>query len=437
MKSSVIKFSIAAVALAALFFTSSCKHDHAHESGEGHGTEEKAAEENHDDHGHEKMVYLNHAQFAAAGIDTGWLEKKNLSEVINANGYTKLPPQNQAQVSSVIPGIIKSISVIEGQHVNAGQTLATLQSPEIAKMQEAYFNSKSNLEFLELEFERQKKLSEENVNSKKVFQKTQAELQNEKARYQSLKEQLALLHLDNSEQIVSSVPIKAPINGHITEVYVTIGSAAEPGKILFSIVDNSKMHVDLLVYEKDLFKVKEGQTVRFVLTNQNNQEVPGKIFSVGKAFENETKSVAVHADILNEKAGLIPGMYVNALIDVGATTVDALPEEAIVQAEGREFIFIWEKENLETKNEAHAHEEGAEHKHEEGEAHDESEHAADKGKISFARVEVKTGVSQLGYKQVTLLQEVHDGDKIVVKGAYYLQSHLTKEQGGGGHEHGH
>lgn len=74
------------------------------------------------------MVYLNQAQYINAGIDTGWFEMKNLSEVINANGYTKLPPQNQAEVSVQLPGTIESIKVIEGEHVNKGQTLATLQS---------------------------------------------------------------------------------------------------------------------------------------------------------------------------------------------------------------------------------------------------------------------------------------------------------------------
>jgi cobalt-zinc-cadmium efflux system membrane fusion protein len=169
------------------------------------------------------------------------------------------------------------------------------------------------------------------------------------------------------------------------------------------------MHVDLLVYEKDLFKVKAGQSVRFILTNQDGSEIRGKIFSVGKAFENETKSVAVHADILNEKQMLIPGMYVNALVDVGSNLVDALPVDAIIKAEGREFVFVLEDES--------------------------GEPGVEGVSFHFQRIEVKTGISQLGYVQVTPLQPLKSGQKIVVKGAYYLQSHLTKSEGGGGHEH--
>jgi membrane fusion protein, heavy metal efflux system len=410
------------------------KHDpadgHVHGDGTTHGTEKTETAAAHDEHGegghadhaHEKMVHLNEAQFKNAGIDTGWFEQKNLSEVINANGYTKLPPQNQAQVSVQLPGTIQRIKVIEGQAVKAGQVLATMQSMaynnlrlEREKLNQELTATQANLEFLKLEFARQKELSDENVNAKKVFQKVSADLQMEEAKIKTLQSQMAILEQNIEMGGNASSPIiniVAPIAGNITDVNVTIGAAAEVGKPLFSIVDNSQMHVDLLVYEKDLFRVKPGQNVRFMLTNQGNQEIRGKIFSVGKSFENDTKSVAVHADILNEKQILIPGMYVNALIDIGVNRVDALPLEAVVKAEGREFIFLWEKENL-TATPEPGHE----------------------LETSFARIEVKTGSSQLGFVQVTPLVEVHKGDKIVVKGAYYLQSHLQKSEGGGGHSH--
>ena len=95
------------------------------------------------------------------------------------------------------------------------------------------------------------------------------------------------------------------------------------------------MPVDLLVYEKDLFKIKIGQTIRFVLTNRSNQEITGKFFSTGQAFQNETKMVAVHADINNSKTGLISGMYVSALIDIGKNEVTTLSMDAVVKAEGK------------------------------------------------------------------------------------------------------
>lgn len=419
-RKNILYGSLAAIAVALILYFS-LRHDE--NDGHDHGAETTAAKPK--EQAPAKEVELNEAQYQASGIELGTFAMKNLSEVVNANGYTKLPPQNQADVSVHLTGIVKSINVIEGESVKKGQVLATIESPEFAKLQEAYLTSKSNLEFLTLEYERQKTLSEENVNSKKVFQKTKADFETEKARFSSLKQQLAVLNLSGSKSPSSIMPIVAPISGYITEINIKIGSNAEVGKPLLSIVDNSQLHVDLLVYEKDLQKVKPGQNIRFVLTNQDNTEISGKVFNVGKAFENETKSVAVHADIANKSQTLIPGMYVNALIDVGAKDVQALPVEAIVKAEGREFIFVLEEGHEEA---SHDQEEG--HSHEDGHEHEEA------GKMfHFQRIEVKTGTSQLGFVQVSVLQKIDANAKIVLKGAYYIQSHLLKSEGGGGHQH--
>lgn len=389
----------------------------------------QTAKEDHEEEGHAggmKEVELNEAQYNASEIQLGTFSFKNLSEVIHANGYTKLPPQNQADVTVLIDGVIKSISVSEGEFVKQGQTLATIESLEFTRMQQSYLESKSNLEWLTEEYNRQKTLGDENVNAKKTLQKAKSEYESEKARLASLKKQLNLLNLNGDGNAISMMSIKAPISGYITEINVKIGTTAKVGEALFSIVDNSKMHVDLLVYEKDLQKVKPNQNVRFTLTNQDNSEITGKIFSIGKAFENETKSVAVHAELINKSQSLISGMYVNALIDVGMSKVKALPEDAVIKADGREYIFILEKVEIEK-----GHDEEAGHDH--GDEPDHSE-KPEKG-YHFQRIEVKTGTNQLGFVQVTVLQEIPANAKIVLKGAYYIQSHLLKSEGGGGHEH--
>ena len=203
-----------------------------------------------------------------------------------------------------------------------------------------------------LDFIRQKELSEENVTAKKTFQKVSSDLEASKSKIENIENQVQILGqtlLLSGRGNSALIAILSPISGYITAVNVKIGSSVSPNTSLFSIVDNSEMHVDLLVYEKDLFKIKIGQTIRFILTNRGNQKITGKVFSIGQAFQNETKSVA---DINNSKAGLISGMYVSALIDIGKNEVNTLPMDAVVKAEGKEFVFIQEVE------EKHEHKEG-------------------------------------------------------------------------------
>ncbi|MFD1551564.1 efflux RND transporter periplasmic adaptor subunit [Putridiphycobacter roseus] len=453
---------VLAILIYFIFFRTEITVKHDDHEGHDHAAESHEAST-------EKEVTLSAAQFDLIKIEMGDFVQKNMSDVLSVNGYTKLPPHNQAAVSSPISGLINSIKVIEGQYVKKGQLLGTIESLEIAKMQEAYLSSKSKVTYLKLEFDRQEKLQAENVNAQKVFQKVQSDLAIEEAKYNSLKQQLNMLNINPNSPVSTRLPILSPITGNITEVNIKIGSSVAPGNELFSIVDNDEMHIDLMVYEKDLGKVEKGQHVRFVLTNQSNTEINGTIFNVGKSFENETKTVAVHADIDETEVQLIPGMYINALIDIGSEKVNTLPASAIIDDVGRKFIYVLEGKG-ELQN-GHGHEtttnsdhhpqhktnakshaahgtETSHHDHEHAPTskaghhvgHDTkatTDHGHDhtKSDYVFRRVEVKIGAEQLGSVGVTPIGMIGADEKIVIQGAYYLQSHLQKSEGGGGHSH--
>ena len=77
---------------------------------------------------------------------------------------------------------------------------------------------------------------------------------------------------------------------------------------MFEVVDNSELHIDLMVYEKDLHRVKEGQSLYFRYANQPTSDLyKGEIFAVGKAFEQNPKAVRVHAHLMEEQSKLLPG----------------------------------------------------------------------------------------------------------------------------------
>ena len=69
-----------------------------------------ATEEEHTDEETTNEVALSEAQFKTVGIETGSIEMKNLNTVIKANGYTAVPPQNSANISTLIGGVVKDMS---------------------------------------------------------------------------------------------------------------------------------------------------------------------------------------------------------------------------------------------------------------------------------------------------------------------------------------
>ena len=389
---------------------------------------EKESEETHEEEKSETEVALTQKQFETIGIETGSIEMKNLSTIIKANGYTAVPPQNQADISTLIGGVVKDIFVLEGTYVNKGKVLATIQNLEISEIQEEYNSAIANIEYLQLEYNRQKTLSDENVNPRKTFQEVKAKLAVEKAKAQASKNKLEALNVSLSGS-TSLVPIISPISGYVGKISITKGAFAETGATLFEVVDNSQMHLDLNVFEKDLGKISIGQEVDFVLTNQSNKSIKGKIFGINKSFSNESKTVAVHAKINPDDAkDLISGMYVAANINITNLTVPALPKDAVVRNGDKYYIYIQDENHQESPKKAEK-----EHDHKEGEAHDETaENLEEHKEVHFKAIEVVPGTTDLGYTEVQLVSEIPSVAKIVTKGAFYL---LSTSKGGGEHSH--
>jgi cobalt-zinc-cadmium efflux system membrane fusion protein len=374
------------------------------------------------------VFQITSKQFKAAGIELGYVQKTELSETFEVTGELDLPPQNFAEVSTPIGGIIKSINVIEGDYVNKGQKVMELSTPDLIRLQEDYLTSRSSLEYLEKDYLRQKELNAENVSSGKSYQEAESKYQIEKARMASLKRQLSLLSISTENLhkgiIVETIPIRSPIKGYIGHVHVGMGSYAEPNNVLFDVIDNTHIHVHLDVFEEDLNKIKVGQKIMIMLPNQNNLQIEGKIYNIGKAMDMESKSVAVHAEIVNNKnKELLPGTFVTALVNVGGQFVDALPEEAVVRAGENEYVFIvpdlkkLAEDSIQFKKFT--------------EPHFVRDANGNLIPLTFELIEVKTKASGRGLVEIDDLARIADSSQVVVKGAYYLLSQLKSGETAG------
>lgn len=399
----------------------------------GKNTSAKAEESHeHAEHGeHSEALELSPEQLDAVGIVIGNIEQKNLTAVVKASGQLAVPPQNAAQINVLTGGIIRKINVIEGQRVNKGQVLVTVENQDLIRLQQDYLTAKGGFSFIEAEYNRQQQLKAANAGTGKAHQLAEANYNAEKAKIKALERQLQQYGIAvsriTSGNITALVPVTAPISGTIGKINAETGSYAQPGVSIMDIVDNSKIHADLIVFEKDLSRIKVGQKVDFQLTNQKNEEIEGQIYGINKSFENDSKGVVVHAVIKKPGASLIPGMYVTGLIGVGSATAAAVPVDAVVRSEGKQYIFIVDA-NAKAEHEeehGHTHPGEAEEKHKE-------EDAKDQKSIHFRKVEVTTGVTELGYIQISPIEKLPNDVKIVTKGAFYLQS---KSSGPAEHSH--
>jgi len=359
---------------------------------------------------HSGEVSISQKQFENAGILLGTVERRNLQNIVKANGFLTLPPQHQASISPYVGGVVKSIFVQAGDYVKRGQTLALLEHPDYIQLQDDYLKAKSNFIFTEKEFNREKELFAKGLSSSQSFQQKESEFSSAKSAHESLKKKIELLNINLSKvdngEIVSSVPVIAPISGYVQTVGVTLGKYAEPIKEIFSIVDNSQIQLSLLVYEKDIGKVRNGERIYFILPNQTYVSGYASIFSIGRTIDENTKAITVLAKVIPSKdaakRNLLPGIYVNALIETGMNAVNALPNEAIINEGEKKAVFVL----LRTLND-------------------------EKGKkFIFGARNVRIGISEAGFTEVTFLEDLSDKTQFVVKGAFFIESEMNKKREG-------
>ena len=352
-------------------------------------------------------VHLSQLKFNSLEFKIDTLPLRALSGVVEANGQLEVPPQHEATVTAILGANITSIKVIEGDKVRKGQVLAYLSHPNLSQLQTNYIKAYSRFQYLEKEMQRQKRLYEEEVGSGKAYQETVAEYQGMKGEVKGYEVQLRQLSLNVSKvqtgEIYQNVPVVSPIGGYIEKVKVQIGQFVDPQSEMFMIVNTEHIHADLMVFEKDVSKVKEGQMVSFTVESVPEKRLEAEIYSVGKKFEQNPKAVHVHAEIKNKEDFLIPGMYINGKIHTTGRKVFALPSEAIIEEEGKPYIFVAQPPE------------------------------GDESEWKFAPIEIRTGITDEGWVEIKLLEELPEGAKVAWNNAYYLISEMKK--GDTEHEH--
>ncbi|RKD16331.1 efflux transporter periplasmic adaptor subunit [Pelobium manganitolerans] len=418
MKNQII-FSILCFSL----FITSCGNSNQPETKEAvkeeQGHEEKA----------QTIATLTQEQIKTVGITFGNIENKELTATIKTNGMLRVPNNNKGNATSLYGGVIKTLNVQIGDYVSKGQVIATIANPQFIQLQEEYLTIGSKITFAEQEVNRQKELNAGNAGALRNLQNATAELNTLRTRKASLQQQIQLMGINpnsvSNGNLKSALVVTSPLNGTISNLFAKIGSYVDVSSPVAEIVDNSSLHLDLQVFEKDLPKLKIGQVIHFTLTNNPTSEYDAKVFSIGSSFENESKTISVHSTVTGNKKGLIDGMNITGIVSLNNVTTPAVPSEAIVNAEGKDYIFIV----TDKKAEEHHDEESEEHDHEATESTHKEE---PKDNVNFERIEVVKGVSNMGYTAVTFIQDVPANSKIVTKGAFFINAKLTNT---GGHEH--
>ena len=249
-------------------------------------------------------------------------------------------------------------------------------------------------------YKRQQDLRKEDVNSEKTYQQVGSEYRVMQARISGLEQKMALIGISssavkNSTKISRTAGLYSPISGYIKSSNVNIGKFAAPTDVLFEISGTDALHLALNAFEKDLGKIQIGQNVKFSLSNENEYTHTGKVYLVGQAADDR-KIIPVFANFAKE-AKLLPGMYVKAWLETGSEQKTAVPNDALVQLEGLDYIIVETQKN--------------------------------KNGYTFQLLQVAKGVEQEGYTAIELPSSVNSKElKVVMKNAYTILSAIRNAE---------
>ena len=355
-------------------------------------------------------VFLSTAQARAAGIELGSFTRRALGTEVQATGQIDVPPSHRVSVTAIMGGYVERLPVLPGQFVKRGSVLATLRSPDYLKLQQDYLQSQARIVFLRQETARQQTLTDEDVGARRKLQQATSELRTEQAAAGSLAAQLRLIGLNPATlspgSIRPSVPLRAPIGGYVKAVRANPGQFVNPQDVLLELVDRSDLHLELKVFERDIAKVKVGQDILFTVPAQGagTRPLPATVFLVGKAFDDDGRTVSVHAHLHDTgpeavaTATLLPGQYVSARILTGRVPQRTLPEDALVP--GGDISYGYYRVKTDARG------------------------------STFRRFSLRPGPTDQGQVAVRPLDKLADTTHLVLKGAYFLDAERSKGQGG-------
>jgi cobalt-zinc-cadmium efflux system membrane fusion protein len=289
-----------------------------------------------------RSLNLTSAQVKNAGIEIGEMQRRVLSDEIVVNGVVDVPPQNIVSVSFPMGGYLKSTTLLPGLHVNKGDVMGVIEDQSLVQLQQDYLIGKEKLKYLEQDYQRQKELNERNVNAAKVYQQATSDYNSQKVMMKAMAEKLRLIQINperlSTENLSRSVPLYSPINGYVSKVLVNTGKYVQPSDVLFELIDPSDIHAALTVFQKDVSRVSIGQDVELNFINEPTRKFRAKVFLVTRNVD-ENRSATVHCHFIDHPRNFQPGMFLQSRIKTSPREVMSVPESAVVNYLGKNYVF--------------------------------------------------------------------------------------------------
>jgi cobalt-zinc-cadmium efflux system membrane fusion protein len=273
---------------------------------------------------------------------------RRVADTIRIAGRLEANQNRSSRIGAPITGRLTQVGAQIGQVVRLGQTLAEINSPELAQAQLNFLRAHSQTQLLSRAVERAKLLLDADVIGSAELQRRQGELVVAQAEKRAAHDQLRALGLSEDRltlleatgQIQPTAEITASLGGTVIERKVALGQVVNPTDVLFVVADLTSLWAAAEVPEQDAQFVKPGQRVQIEVPALDNERFSGRVALVADVVNPETRTVRVVVDLENRGARFKPSMLITMLVEGRVADRQVVPITAVVREGNADFVYV-------------------------------------------------------------------------------------------------
>ncbi|MTI53311.1 efflux RND transporter periplasmic adaptor subunit [Geosporobacter ferrireducens] len=337
------------------------------------------------------------------------VDKEIYKDILEVSGNVK--PGKTIRLAFKVPGVIENIYIEEGDVLQAGQRIMSLQDSDYmlnvtaaqaqydalalksdSSITSAINQAKANLDFIQTQYERVNRLYEKGAVPKKTLEELEVSMVVAENKYQEAQDASAISDaqlrqaeaaLELAQSKLQDTVLLSPSYGTVVKKLVETGESIAAGYPAIVLGQLDILEVEIGVTDKYVGKLKKGQEVDLQIYGLE-KAIKGKISNIDATADAETRTFGVKIEINNKDRTIKPGMIARANIVLGQSETMLIPVDTVIKHHDKAVVYIY---------------------HEEGNRVEERK--VEIGKVIGKRIEITEGI--------------HPGEMVVVEGQYILK----------------
>lgn len=385
--------------------------DHAdHEGHEEADPADHKGHDGHDDH-EDGVVRLDPAAAAASGVRVEAAARRPLLPELRTTGRVAFNENLLAHVGPRSEGRVAEVKADLGARLQAGQTVAIIDSVELGRARASYLGARADLEVAQAALDREEALLKEKITSQAEVLGARAAFERARARTSAAAETLRVLglgareieSLDFGSGTPGRVALRAPFAGTLVERHLQRGEFVSPEDTLFTVADLSSLWIWIDVYERDLSRVHKGDEARVTVEAWPDRSWTGIVTYLRDAVDPDSRTVRARIEVGNPDGALRPEMFASVQLldphhdDATEADVLAVPDAALQRGGEGNVLFVQTAPG------------------------------------TYEQRPIQIGHRSGGFAEV--LSGLEAGEQVVVAGSFLLKTEASRESLGGGHTH--